>query len=85
MLHIIPQYLNGIFPSVNGTLDNGLDVVLEITLTDGFGSEVMTLPLKDYTERWEIGYHYHYTITVTADPIDFTAPDFEITTRVVTM
>ena len=85
MLHIIPQYLNGVFPSVNGTLDNGLDVVLEIALTDGFGSEVMTLPLKDYTERWEIGYHYHYTITVTADPIDFTAPDFEITTRVVTM
>lgn len=84
-LYIIPQYLDGIFPSVNSTLDNGLDVVLEITLTDGFGSETVEIPLKDYTERWEMGYHYHYAITVTADPIDFTAPDFTITTKVVTI
>jgi hypothetical protein len=85
MLYIIPQYLDGIFPSVSGTLDNGLDVVLEVTLTDGFGSEVVELPLKNYTERWEMGNHYHYTVAVTADPIDFTAPDFTIIPQVVSM
>ena len=85
MLYIIPQYLDGIFPSVSGTLDNGLDVVLEIELTDGFGSEVVELPLKNYTERWEMGNHYHYTVAVTADPIDFTSPDFTIIPQVVSM
>ena len=85
MLYIIPQYLDGIFPSVNGTLDNGLDVVLEFTLTDGFGSEVVQIPLKNYTERWEMGKHYHYTVSVMADPIEFTTPDFTITTQVVSM
>jgi hypothetical protein len=85
MLYIIPQYLDGIFPSVNGTLDNGLDVVLEIALTDGFGSQIVEIPLKDYTPRWEMGKHYHYTISVVADPIDFTAPDFIIIPQVVSM
>lgn len=85
ILFIIPQYLDGIFPTMTGTLDNGLDVVLEFTLTDGFGSEVVSVPLKNFTQRWEMGMHYHYTISVNADPIGFVSPSVTITQQVVSM
>ena len=70
---------------MTGTLDNGLDVVLEFTLTDGFGSEVVSVPLKNFTQRWEMGMHYHYTISVNADPIGFVSPSVTITQQVVSM
>ena len=84
-MYIIPQYLDGIFPTIGETLDSGVDVVLAITLTDGFGSQTVELLLKDYTERWELGKSYQYTITVNADPIEFDTPSFTITTQVVSM
>ena len=84
-MYIIPQYLDGIFPIIGETLDSGVDVVLAITLTDGFGSQTVELLLKDYTERWELGKSYQYTITVNADPIEFDTPSFTITTQVVSM
>lgn len=84
-LYIIPQYLDGIYPTLNGTLDSGVDVVLTFELTDGFGSQLVEIPLKNYTERWEMGKHYKYTVTVNADPIDFGTPGFTITTQIVAM
>ena len=86
-LYIIPQYLDGIFPSLGTTLDSGEDVVLEFDVTDseGFGSQVVRIPLKDYTYRWELGKLYIYTITVNSDPIEFEAPVFEVIEQMVTM
>lgn len=86
-LYIIPQYLDGIFPSMGTNLDSGVDVVLTFTLTDleNFGSQTISIPLKDYTYRWEVGDYYHYTITVNSDPIEFGTPEFEITLQTVAM
>ena len=86
-LYIIPQYLDGIFPSLGTNLDSGVDVVLTFTLTDleSFGSQTISIPLKDYTYRWEVGDYYHYTITVNSDPIEFGTPEFEITLQTVAM
>jgi hypothetical protein len=86
-LYIIPQYLDGIFPSLGTDLDSGVDVVLTFTLTDleGFGSQTINIPLKEYTYRWEQGGFYHYTVTVNSDPIEFGTPSFEITLQTVAM
>ena len=84
-LYVIPQYLDGIFPTILGTLDSGVDVVLEFTLTDGFGTQTIEIPLKDYTEKWDNGKSYHYTIRANADPIEFGAPTFSITAQTVAM
>ena len=85
-LYIIPQYLDGIFPTIGETLDSGVDVVLEFTVTgNDFGRQTIEILLKDYTIRWEIGKAYHYTITANADPIDFGSPAFTITTQTVSM
>lgn len=83
--YVIPQYLDGIFPTIGETLDSGVDVVLEFMLTDGFGSQKIEILLKDYTERWELGKSYHYTITANAEPIEFGTPTFTITTQTVSM
>lgn len=86
-LYIIPQYLDGIFPSLGTDLDSGVDVVLTFTLTDleGFGSQTVSIPLKDYTYRWLVGEYYRYTIRVNSDPIVFGTPEFEITLQTVAM
>lgn len=85
-LLIIPQYLDGIFPVIGtGSVDMGIDVVLAFTVTDGYGSQEIEIPLKDYTERWVMGKHYVYNIAVNADPIDFGSPNISITTQTVTM
>ncbi len=85
-LFFIPQYLDGVFPVLgSGSLDSGVDVILSFTVTDGFGEQTVELPLKDYTPRWEMGKHYHYNVTVNADPIDFGAPSISITQQVVSM
>ena len=86
-LYIIPQYLDGIFPSLGTDLDSGVDVVLTFTLTDfeGFGSQTISIPLKEYTYRWELGQYYLYTVTVNSDPIEFGAPSFDITLQTVSM
>lgn len=85
-LFFIPQYLDGVFPVLgSGSLDSGVDVILSFTVTDGFGEQTVELPLKDYTPRWEMGKHYHYNVTVNADPIDFGAPSVSITQQVVSM
>ena len=84
-LLIIPQYLDGIFPVVGGSLDSGVDVVLSFVVADSYGSQELRLPLKTYTEKWEIGKHYTYTISVDADPIGFGAPNVTINTQVVSM
>lgn len=83
--YVIPQYLDGIFPTIGETLDSGVDVVLEFVVTDGFGSQKIEIPLKDYTERWELGKSYSYTITANSDPIGFGTPTFTITTQTVSM
>lgn len=85
-LLIIPQYLDGIFPVIGtGSVDMGIDVILAFTVTDGYGSQEIEIPLKDYTERWIMGKHYVYNIAVNADPIDFGSPSISITTQTVTM
>lgn len=85
-LFFIPQYLDGVFPVLgSGSLDSGVDVILSFTVTDGFGEQTVELPLKDYTPRWEMGKHYHYNVTVNAEPIDFGAPSVSITQQVVSM
>lgn len=86
-LYIIPQYLDGIFPSLGTDLDSGVDVVLTFTLTDfeGFGSQTISIPLKEYTYRWKLGQYYLYTVTVNSDPIEFGAPSFDITLQTVSM
>ena len=86
-LYIIPQYLDGIFPPLGTNLDSGVDVVLTFTLTDleNFGSQTISIPLKDYTYRWEVGDYYHYTVTVNSDPIEFGTPSFDITLQTVAM
>lgn len=84
-LYIIPQYLDGIYDTLTGTQDRGLDVVLAFGLTDGFGGQLVEIPLKNYTDRWLLGYHYKYTVTVNADPIEFGSPDFTITSQIVAM
>ena len=85
-LYIIPQYLDGIFPTIGETLDSGVDVVLEFTvLGSDFGRQTIEVLLKDYTYRWEIGKSYHYVITANADPIEFGTPAFTITTQTVSM
>ena len=85
-LLIIPQYLDGIFPVIGtGSFDMGIDVILAFTVTDGYGSQEIEIPLKNYTERWVMGKHYVYNISVNADPIDFGSPNISITTQTVTM
>lgn len=85
-LLIIPQYLDGIFPVIGtGSVDMGIDVVLAFTINDGYGSQEIEIPLKNYTERWVMGKHYVYNIAVNADPIDFGSPNISITTQTVTM
>lgn len=85
-LLIIPQYLDGIFPVIGtGSFDMGIDVILAFTITDGYGSQEIEIPLKNYTERWVMGKHYVYNIAVNADPIDFGSPNISITTQTVTM
>lgn len=85
-LLIIPQYLDGIFPVIGtGSVDMGIDVILAFTITDGYGSQEIEIPLKNYTERWVMGKHYVYNIAVNADPIDFGSPTISITTQTVTM
>lgn len=77
-LYVIPQYLDGIFPTIGEVLDSGVDVVLAFTIEDGFGSQQIEILLKDHTERWELGKSYQYTITVNADAIDFGAPSIDV-------
>lgn len=93
-LFIIPQYLDGIFPSLGTELDSGVDVVLEFTVFDtiivdgGQQKELgqkFEIPLKNYTYRWMTGMSYTYTITANADPIEFDTPDFTIIEQVVSM
>lgn len=84
-MYIIPQYLDGIFPTIGETLDSGVDVVLEFIVTDGFGSQKIEILLKNHTERWEIGKSYKYTITANADPIEFGSPTFTVTTQTISM
>lgn len=85
-LLIIPQYMDGVYPTFSsGTLDTGGDVILEFTVTDGFGEQTVEVMMKDHTDRWELGKHYLYTVTVNADPIDFGAPSVTITTQTVSM
>ena len=85
-LLIIPQYMDGVYPTLgSGTLDTGGDVILQFTITDGFGEQTVEVLMKDYTERWELAKHYKYTVTVNADPIDFGAPSITITTQTVSM
>ena len=86
-LYIIPQYLDGIFPSLGTNLDSGVDVVLKFVVTDskGFGSQTIQIPLKDYTYRWELGKSYTYTITVNSNPIEFDTPVFYVDAQTVTM
>lgn len=77
-LYVIPQYLDGIFPTIGEVLDSGVDVVLAFTIEDGFGSQQIEILLKEHTERWELGKSYQYTITVNADAIDFGAPSIDV-------
>lgn len=86
-LFIIPQYLNGIFPTMGGTVESEVDVKLEFTVTDNdyFGEQTVEIILKDYTQRWEIGKSYQYNIAVNADSIEFGTPTFTITTQTVSM
>mgnify|MGYP003292958290 CR=1 FL=1 len=85
-LLIIPQYMDGVYPTLgSGTLDTGGDVILEFTITDGFGEQTVEVLMKDHTDRWESGKHYKYTVTVNADPIDFGTPSVTITTQTVSM
>lgn len=86
-LFIIPQYLNGIFPVLGGTVESEVDVKLVFTVTDrdAFGEQTVEILLKDHTERWEMGKHYTYNIAVNADPIDFGAPTVTITQQTVSM
>lgn len=84
-LLMIPQYLDGIFPALGGTVESGIDVKLVFTVTDGFGSQTVEIILKDHTQRWEMGKHYKYNVAVNADPIVFGAPSVSITTQTVTM
>ncbi len=86
-LYIIPQYLDGIFPSLGTNLDSGVDVVLEFDVTDNknYGSQTIEIPLKNITERWELGKSYTYEITVNSDPIEFDTPAFDIKVQTVTM
>ena len=73
------------YSQYSAAADSGVDVILSFTVTDGFGEQTVELPLKDYTPRWEMGKHYHYNVTVNADPIDFGAPSISITQQVVSM
>lgn len=83
---IIPQYLDGVFPTLGtGTQDSGVDVVLEFVVTDGFGEQKIEILMKDHTERWEMGKHYTYTLTLNAEPIEFGPPSVTITTQTVSM
>ena len=81
-LLVIPQYLDGIFPTIGEVLDSGVDVVLAFTVEDGFGSQRIELLLKNYTERWEFGKSYQYTITVNSDAIDFGVPSIDVLSQV---
>lgn len=84
-LYIIPQYLDGIFPTMGEIVDYGVDVALKFTVEDGFGSQEIEILLKDYTERWEIGKYYQYTITATANQIDFGAPEINVLPQITAM
>ena len=84
-LYVIPQYLDGIFPTIGETLDSGVDVVLAFTVKDDFGSQEIEIPLKEYTERWEIGKSYQYTINAAADAIDFGVPHVSVLQQISAM
>lgn len=85
-LFLPSQYLDGIFHEL-GTTDNstGKEIVLEIDVTDGFGTQTVKVPLKNYTDHWQMGYHYIYDITLTASPIEFGEPQVTITERMLTI
>lgn len=84
-MFMMPQYTDGYFEEVG--LQLGGDMLLEITMVDGDMGTVTTVTkhLKDYTDRWEMGYHYTYNITVSPKPIEFGKPEITITTEPVTI
>lgn len=87
-LYVIPQYLDGVFPVVGtGANDTGVDVKLAFTLTgnEGYGSENIEILLHDCTKHWIMGYHYHYQVTLEADPIHFGAPEVSITPQMIAL
>lgn len=84
-LYVIPQYLDGIFPTIGETLDSGVDVILAFVVKDDFGSQEVEILLKDHTVRWELGKSYQYTITVNADAIDFGVPHVSVLSQISAM
>lgn len=79
-MFMMPQYTDGFFDEVGVQI--GGDMMLEFTIKDGdLGNEtVVSVPLKNYTEKWEMGRHYIYNISVMPKRIEYGEPIIEIRT-----
>lgn len=79
-MFMMPQYTDGFFDEVGVQI--GGDMMLEFTIKDGdLGNEtVVSIPLKNYTGRWEMGRHYIYNISVMPERIQFGEPQIDIRT-----
>lgn len=79
-MFMMPQYTDGFFDEVGVQI--GGDMMLEFTIKDGeLGNEtVVSVPLKNYTEKWEMGRHYIYNISVIPKRIEYGEPIIEIRT-----
>lgn len=88
---VIPQYMDGVFDNMSSSANStGDEVELELTIADltsdgtaVLGTQTIVLSFKDYIDKWELGKHYTYKITLNSSPIEFGPPTLEITDIIV--
>lgn len=90
-IYPIGQILNGVYPTLNGQTGKGVSIVFDLLdkEDDSFKCEI-EYKLYPYTdsegnpknaylpERWAMGIHYNYVITINAEPIEFDNPSITV-------
>ena len=81
VIYPISQPLNGEYPTLHGKTEKGVYLTFElIDKTDDNFRYVLEYKLYNAAlpEKWEMGMHYQYVFTVTADPIQFDSPSITV-------
>lgn len=71
-LFIIPQYADGVFESMGHS--TGAEMTLQMTITDGIGTQTVELPLSGHIDLFEMGKHYIFNISIHSGRIEFAPP-----------
>lgn len=71
-IFLIPQYADGIFESMGHS--TGAEMTLQMTITDGIGTQTVELPLSGHIDLFEMGKHYIFNISIHSGRIEFAPP-----------